>query len=370
MRNIAMQALVLGFVLMIFGFAGYNAAVNLKSSGIASGFGFLTEKAGYDISFSLIDYSPKYATHAYAWFVGVLNTVFFAIITIISTTILAFLLAIMRLSPNKLLSALSRTIIEYVRNVPVLVHIFIWYAAFLTLPSTRQAFNIFDVMYLSNRGLIMPSFTWQYDSVATVIFLCFLALALWGVSRHKKGSGLLVRLGYAIIAIVLTFGISSLIFSPAFKVTIPILSGFGFKGGMILPPELSVMWVAVTIYFSSHCAELIRGAIIAVNKGQAEAALALGAKRSLVMMEVVIPQALRAIVPPMTSNYINILKAAALGTSIGYLDVMGTTGGSTLNITGQSVECILIVMVTYMILNLSLSALMGRVNKAVQIKER
>ena len=139
---------------------------------------------------------------------------------------------------------------------------------------------------------------------------------------------------------------------------------------MVLPPEFLVMWVAVTVYFSTHCAEVIRGAVMAVPKGQAEAAQALGARRRIVMLEVVIPQALRAIVPPMTSNYINILKAAALGTAIGFLDVMGTTGGSTLNITGQAIECIAIVMTTYMVLNLALSAVMGKVNKAVQIKER
>ena len=154
------------------------------------------------------------------------------------------------------------------------------------------------------------------------------------------------------------------------QIDLPVQRGFGFSGGMSLSPEFMTMWAAVTVYTSTHSAEVIRGAVMAVPKGQSEAAQALGAPRRLVTMEVVIPQALRAIVPPMTTNYINILKASALGTAIGFLDVMATTGGSTLNITGQAIECIAIVMLTYMMLNLGLSWGMGRLNKAVQIKER
>ncbi|MCC2114060.1 MAG: amino acid ABC transporter permease, partial [Hyphomicrobiales bacterium] len=156
-RNVIMQAAVLGATFAVLGYATYNAAINLKASGIASGFGFMFEKAGYDINFSLIDYSPKTATHLYAWLVGTLNTVFFSILTIVSTTVLALGLAIARLSPNWLLSNVSRAIVEYVRNVPVLVHIFIWYGIYLTLPPIRQSINLSDVAFLSNRGLFLPA---------------------------------------------------------------------------------------------------------------------------------------------------------------------------------------------------------------------
>ncbi len=368
-RNIALQAIALGFVMMILGFAAYNAASNLHSSGITSGFDFLSEKAGYDISFSLLEYSPKDATHAYAWLVGTSNTIFFSILTITTTTFVGLVVALMRLSPNWLLSALARAYVEYTRNIPVLVHIFIWYAIVLSLPTVRQSINMFDVVFLSNRGLYVPGLDWGYGTFATIGVLAACGAIAYGIWTRIHG-GKLKRLGLIAAAIIAVMAICGLIFGAPFSLNIPVRRGFGFTGGAVLAPELIVMCAAVTVYFSAHCAEVIRGAIIAVPKGQAEAAMALGAKRRLVMMEVVIPQALRAIVPPMTSNYINILKAAALGTAIGFLDVMGTTGGSSLNITGQAIECIMIVMLTYMVLNLCLSAIMGRVNKAVQIKER
>lgn len=368
-RNIAMQALALGFVFVILGYAAYNAAINLEKSGITSGFGFLWEKAGYDISFSLLNYSPKTASHAYAWLVGVGNTVFFAILTITTTTLVSLFIAIMRLSPNWLLSALSRVYIEYVRNIPVLVHIFIWYAIVLALPAVRKSISLLDVFFISNRGIYMPGFPLHYSWQGSLALLCFMIAGVFVALRLVRSSKV-KRFGAATGTVAGIYIVSAIVFGPALGLDMPIRRGFGFKGGMSLAPELLAMWGAVTVYFSAHGAEVIRGAIIAVPKGQAEAAYALGAKRRLVMMEVVIPQALRAIVPPMTSNYINILKAAALGTAIGFLDIMGTTGGSSLNITGQAVECIMIVMLTYMVLNLALSAIMGRVNKAVQIKER
>ncbi|KIN78942.1 amino acid ABC transporter permease [Sulfitobacter mediterraneus] len=370
LRNLSLQAMALAGLAAILGFAGFNAVTNLQNSGVTSGFGFLSERAGYDINFSLVDYSSRTATLTYAWLVGTLNTVFFAAVTIVTATLCGLALAMARLSPNWLLSVTSRVALEYLRNVPVLVHIFIWYGIFLALPSVRQAIPVFDIAFLSNRGFVMPAVHWQYGPLATLIFVA-LALGLLAAIRrrlHRRARSLRLLAGISALA-ALIFA-ATLVSGAPVSFTYPELEGFGFTGGMVLPPEFLVMWVAVTVYFSTHCAEVIRGAVMAVPKGQAEAAQALGARRRIVMLEVVIPQALRAIVPPMTSNYINILKAAALGTAIGFLDVMGTTGGSTLNITGQAIECIAIVMTTYMVLNLALSAVMGKVNKAVQIKER
>ncbi|MDX1743667.1 MAG: ABC transporter permease subunit [Ruegeria sp.] len=370
LRSLTLQALALAGVVVLIASAGLNAARNLTSSGVTSGFGFLTERAGYDINFSLIDYSPKTASHAYAWWVGTLNTVFFAVITIVTATFLGLMLAMARLSPNWLLSKTSRVVLEYLRNVPVIVHIFFWYGLFLALPAARQAIPLFDMGFVSNRGVIFPAFDWQYETTGLVVFLGICtggAVAAWVRLRHVSR---LIRLGAALAMVGVVTLIATLIAGVPAHIEFPVKKGFGFEGGMVLSPEFMTLWAAVTVYFSTHCAEVIRGAVMAVPKGQAEAAQALGAPRKLVMLEVVIPQALRAIVPPMASNYINILKAAALGTAIGFLDVMGTTGGSTLNITGQAIECIAIVMLTYMVLNLALSAIMGRINKAVQIKER
>jgi len=366
-RNIAIQALVLGFVFAILGHGAYNAAINLKNAGIAVGFDFLTEKAGYDINFSLLDYSPKSASHGRAWLVGATNTIFFAALTIFSTTLAGLFVAIARLSPNWLLSALSRAYVEYVRNIPVLLHIFIWYAVVLSLPTARQSIDLFDAIHISNRGVHVPGFSWNYGPEATLTLLTTLGGIFYCVHRLIKGSGI-NRPGGATVAAVVACGLLVLALGPPMSIDIPIKRGFGFEGGMVLTPEPLAMWIAVTVYFSAHCAEVVRGAIIAVPRAQAEAAMALGAKRRLVMIAVVIPQALRAMVPPMTSNYINILKAAALGGAIGFLDIMGTTGGGTLNITGQAVECIAIVMMTYMVLNLILAFVMGRINKAVRIE--
>ncbi|MCG7625178.1 amino acid ABC transporter permease [Epibacterium sp. Ofav1-8] len=370
LRNLLLQGMALAGLLAILGTAGFNAARNLQSSGVTSGFGFLTERAGYDISFSLIDYSPKSASHAYAWWVGTLNTVFFAVVTIVTATLMGLALAMARLSPNWLLSTTARVVLEYLRNVPVLVHIFVWYGLFLALPAARQAIPLFDMGFVSNRGIFLPTFDWQYNSAALFLFLiCCVGgvAAVWLRLRHLSRP---LRALAALTAVAAITVFATLISGVPAQIDYPVKKGFGFDGGMTLSPEIMTMWAAVTVYFSTHCAEVIRGAVMGVHKGQAEAAQALGASRKLVMLEVVIPQALRAIVPPMTSNYINILKAASLGTAIGFLDVMGTTGGSTLNITGQAIECIAIVMLTYMVLNLALSWVMGRVNKAVQIKER
>ncbi len=369
-RNIVIQGFVLGLVLALFAYLARNAAINLENSGITSGFDFIWERSGYDISFALIDYSPKTATHAYAWLVGTTNTIFFAICTITTTTFLALWLAMGRLSQNWLLSALSRIFVEYVRNVPMLVHIFIWYALYLALPKARQAIAIGDVAFLSNRGLIMPAINWPFSWQQSAILAVVIAILTFGLLKGMRQMSLWLRVGALCVAILAVVWGYSLIVGGHFSLDVPIQKGFGFRGGMTLAPEFLVMWTAVTVYSSAHCSEIIRGAIIAVPKGQAEAARALGDSQRQVMLDIVIPQALRAMIPPMTSNYINILKAAALGTAVGFLDVMGTTGGSTLNITGQANECILIVMVTYMVLNLALSSLMGRINKAVQIKER
>lgn len=345
-----------------------NAATNMSNAGLTSGFDFLFQRAGYDISYSLVHYDPKTSTHLMAWVAGMVNTLAFAVVAILFTTVLSLLLAVMRLSHNFLLSSVSLCVVEYMRNVPILVHITVWYVFSLTLPSVRQAFNLGDVSYLSNRGLSLPSVVWNYSLWPSIV-LIVLWLGLCFLMRKKvpsKGRRRLLMLFTTVILILS----ASLMFSPVVSISVPQLVGFNFKYGWTLPPEFIMLIVAVSTYSASHGSEVIRGSILAVSKGQMEAGLALGVKRNIVMNRVIIPQALHSIIPPMTSIYINVLKAAALGSVVGFMDIMGTMGGSSLNITGQAIECILIVMVSYGFLNLILAAVMGRFNNAMQLKGR
>ncbi|WP_191600256.1 ABC transporter permease subunit [Marinomonas algicola] len=345
-----------------------NAVTNMSNAGLTSGFDFLFQRAGYDISYSLVHYDPKTSTHLMAWLAGMVNTVAFAVIAILLTTVLSLVLAVMRLSDNFLLSSVSLCVVEYMRNVPILVHITVWYVFSLTLPSVRQAFNFADVSFLSNRGLSLPSVGWNYGLWASIVLIS-LWLGLCFLVRKKiqtKSRRLLASLFVTIVLVVL----AGLIFTPVMSVMAPQLVGFNFKYGWTLPPEFVMLIIAVSTYSASHGSEVIRGSILAISKGQMEAGLALGVKRNIVMNKVIIPQALHSIIPPMTSIYINVLKAAALGSVVGFMDIMGTMGGSSLNITGQAIECIVIVMVSYGILNLILAAIMGRFNNAMQLKGR
>lgn len=367
-RDTLIQLVFLAVICFGITYLALNAATNMRDAGLTSGFDFLFQRAGYDISYSLIHYDPKTSTHLMAWAAGMVNTVAFAIVAILLTTLLALCLAVMRLSQNFLLTKVSLCLVEYVRNVPILVHISIWYTLSLALPSVRQAFNFGDVSFLSNRGLSLPSVQWHYGLFASLVLLALWVLLCFLVKKRVPTAGR--RFAYIGLMTVVLIVLSSLVFSPAISFTAPKLVGFNFKHGWTLPPEFIMLIIAVSTYFSAHGSEVIRGSILAISKGQMEAGLALGVKHKVVMNKVIIPQALHSIIPPMTSIYINVLKAAALGSVVGFMDIMATIGGSSLNITGQAIECIVIVMVSYGVLNLILAAIMGRFNKAMQLKGR
>ncbi|MCW4628872.1 MULTISPECIES: amino acid ABC transporter permease [Marinomonas] len=358
------------FVVICFGamYLAFNAATNMRDAGLTSGFDFLFQRAGYDISYSLIHYDPKTSSHLMAWAAGMVNTIAFAVIAILLTTVLALCLAIMRLSQNFLLSKVSLCIVEYVRNVPILVHISVWYTLSLTLPGVRQAFNFGDVSFLSNRGLSIPSVVWNYGILASLVFVTLWGILFFAIKKRMTTTG---RQCLSILLMTIILAVSaSLVFSPVISFNTPRLVGFNFQQGWTLPPEFIMLIIAVSTYSAAHGSEVIRGSILAISKGQMEAGLALGVKPNIVMNKVIIPQALHSIIPPMTSIYINVLKAAALGSVVGFMDIMGTMGGSSLNITGQAIECIVIVMASYGFLNLILAAIMGRFNKAMQLKGR
>ena len=362
-RSITSQVLVLLGVVILIGYLGYNTSVNLEKTGIASGFRFLGERAGYPINFSVIHYSPDASTHFDAYIVGILNTILFTVVTIAITTVLAVLLALARLSSNWLLSNISTVIVEYFRNVPMLLHLFVWLLVFVKLPPPKKALSFFDAVFISNRGLYYPDITaFGYSVFALFVALFFVWAALMQLTQKGKISFEPKRI-YPLGAIICVGLVGVAAVTGSLEITRPVLRGFNFKGGSVIPPELVNIVVAISTYSAAHASELIRGSILAVPKGMTEAAKALGAGPWLTQRAIIFPIAMKSVIPPMTSTYVNILKASALGVVVGFMGVMTTTGGSTLNITGQAVECIVLVVVAYMVMNLGLAFVMGRINR-------
>ncbi len=371
-RAYFIQAFALVAVIALFVALGHNAAVKLEQNGIASGFGFLNDTAGYQISMALIDYSAS-DTHWDAYLVGLLNTLLIAVLTIISATSVGLLVALGRLSSNWVLSRLCYCFLEYFRNVPILVHLFIIYGIVLILPPVRKSWTLFDSFYLSNRGFVMPKPGMETGfSFVILTFVAGIALAYLLARRSKETFNregkrtpfLSVKiLGLALLPATIVF----FALGAPLSWSIPVLKGFNLRGGLTLSPEFCALWLAGTIYYGAHISEVIRSGILAVSKGQREASIALGVSPIRTMMQVILPQAMRIIVPPMANYYVNITKNSALGIAIGYPDLMATTGGTSLNLTGQAIECLVMVMATYCFFNLLTALLMNYYNKKVSL---
>ncbi len=373
-RAIFDQFIFVVVAVFIIYYLGNNLMENLNRLGISTGFGFLWEQSGYNIGGSLIPYND-YNTYGHAHIVGLLNTLLSTTLIIMSASVLGFVLGMMRMSPNPLLSNTIRYLIELLRNIPSLVHIVIWFALTLRLPSVRQSFNINDTVFINNRGINLPSPTFEPMMWAvTFVFFTLLAVAFIRRKRAEKHMEMTGEYRPTFLTNTLMIWGVTLIFYVALDGPIvweiPALKGFNFKGGINMVPELVAIWIALSIYFATHVAELIRGGVQAVSHGQTEAAETLGVKRWITIRYIVIPQALRVIIPPLTNVYQNILKTTSLGVAIGFTEMTATTGGTTLNLTGQAVECILILMVSYGTISLFLAWVMNIINKQVAIVER
>jgi general L-amino acid transport system permease protein len=369
------QVILLMTVCFLFWFFGSNAADNIASLGIKSGFDFLDERAGYDISFSLIDYSRD-DSYFQAYLVGVSNTLLVSFLSIILACVLGFIIGVGRVSQNWLIARLTRAYVEFIRNVPLVVQLVWWYALFLALPPIRQSIDIGGTgqFFLSNRGLVVPSVSlngWGGTLFAIALISIFLSYAYKNflASRAKwKGfynSQLSQRIAIAtfmplcIVVYLLTSGLV--------EVSQPALQGFNFRGGMTLIPELVALWIALSVYSSSYIAEIVRGCIQSVHSGQGEAGKALGFSQSATMWQIIVPQAIYPMVPQLASVFLNIIKNSSLGVVIGFMELVSSTGGTTLNNTGQAIECILIVMATYCVFSLTTSLLMNWYNSRVAV---
>ena len=374
-RGIIFQVVVGGIILAAAVFFVHNTATNLAKRGIASGFDFLTGTSGFDISISLIPYSLQ-STYGTAFIVGLLNTLLVSAIGIVLATIIGFVVGVARLSKNFLIAKLAAAYVDVIRNIPLLAQIIFWYFGVLTsLPSVQQSVSVFGVFFLNGRGLYMPAPIlqpgfWVIPAAFVLAIVATFAIARWSRRRQDStgqqfpviwtGLGLIVGLPIAaglLAGIPVTWSLAQ-------------LHGFNFIGGMDVLPEFVALLLALSIYTAAFIAEIVRGGIQAISHGQTEAAHALGLSSTQTTRLVVLPQALRIIVPPLTSQYLNLTKNSSLAVIIGYPELVSVFMGTVLNQTGQAVEVIAITMGVYLVISLVISAFMNWYNRHIALVER
>lgn len=352
-----------------------NALTNLDQRGIATGFGFLSQEAGFGIGLSLIDYTET-DTYGRTFFVGLLNTALVSILGIFFATVLGFIIGIARLSNNWLISRFAAIYIETFRNIPLLLQIFFWYFAVLqALPSPRNSMVLGESFFLNVRGLYMPKPVFEngagFVGLAVVIAIAAIVLVARWAKEKQKVTGqqtpvLAISLGLIVGLPLITYWLSGNPISFEY----PELKGFNFRGGLAIIPELAALTLALSIYTASFIAEIVRSGINAVSHGQTEASMALGVSRGKTLRLVVIPQAMRIIIPPLTSQYLNLTKNSSLAMAIGYPDLVSVFAGTTLNQTGQAIEIIAMTMGVYLTLSLLTSLLMNIYNAKMALVER
>ncbi len=371
-QGVFYQLITLGLVALGVYYIVTNTARNMLERGLASGFHFLGVESQFDIGMTLIEYSPT-STYFDSFIVGLLNTLLVAGIGILFATIIGFTVGIMRLSSNWLISKIAEAYVEILRNIPLLLQIFFWYFAVLrALPKPKQSLELYDSFFLNNRGLFIPDTVFGEGS--SIIFYLFwltilisIGIFVWAKRRQNR-TGERFPAFYASTALILgTFFIS--LAATGFPVSFeyPELKGFNFKGGTKLIPELVALTFALAMYTASFIAEVVRGGIMAVSKGQTEAAKSVGLKQNLILRLIIIPQALRVIVPPLTNQYLNLTKNSSLAAAIAYPDLVLVFAGTALMQTGQAIEIIGMVMGVYLFLSLFTSLIMNLFNRFMKV---
>ncbi|MCO6414781.1 amino acid ABC transporter permease [Siccirubricoccus sp. KC 17139] len=372
-RAIVWQVLVVGVIGFILWWLWSNTVHNLEVRRIATGFGFLGREAGLPIAEHVIDYSPT-DTYFRALLVGLLNTLKVAVIGIVLATILGTLIGVARLSKNWLLAKLAAVYVEVIRDLPLLLQLLFWYAILQGLPGPRQALHPAAGVFLSNRGLKLPWIEWQ-DAHSFALLACLLgAVITWlyrrAVLARQMQDGQPRRVWPVALGLMLVLPIGVWFAAGApWAVDWPELRGFNFRGGLTVSPEYFALLLGLVMYTAGFIAEIVRAGILAVPQGQWEAAQALGLHPGQVLRQIVLPQALRVIVPPMTSQYLNITKNSSLAVAIGYQDIV-SIANTTLNQTGQAIEGIAIIMLVYLSISLSISLFMNWYNARIALVER
>ncbi len=374
-RSVILQILTMAVLFAFLAYIINNAVLNLAALGKTFSFDFLGQPASYDINQRLIEYTSQ-SSHLRAFFVGLLNTLLVAFFGVITATILGFALGVIRLSNNWVASRLVYVFIELTRNVPVLLHILLIHGIIVhILPSAKQAHTLADSIFLSNRGLTIPDPVAGDGFIFTVIAFF---IAIGGVvffrrwaKKKREEEGKIYHVFYISVGILL--GLPLLVFLVSgmpLVWEVPEMGRFNLKGGVTMIPELLALWLALSLYTSAFIAEIVRAGILAIDKGQWEASQAVGLPRDRCLNLVIIPQALRIIIPPLTSQYLNLTKNSSLAIAIGYMDIVATIGGITLMQTGKEMETMIIVLFTYLCISLLISSAMNWYNKRLKLVER
>jgi general L-amino acid transport system permease protein len=373
-RSIVWQVVIIGVIALIVWYLSHNTSKNLAARHIATGFGFLDQAASIPIGESLLPFTSSVSTYGRALLIGVLNTLKLAVVGVVLATIVGTIAGVARLSPNWLLSRIAGFYVETLRNIPVLLQLFFWAALLQTLPAPRQSFHPLPGVFLSNRGIKLPTIDWEAGHLwVLAAFLVGLAATLiWSRTATRKqdltGKRPMVWPVGVAAMIVFPVVIWAALQLPA-TLDMPELHGFNFTGGVTVTPEYGAMLIGLVLYTATYIAEIVRTGILSVPQGQWEAAGALGLHRSRVLRLIVMPQALRVIVPPMTSQYLNLIKNSSLGVAIGYAEIV-SIANTTLNQTGQAVEGIAIIMVVYLTFSISISLFMNWYNAHIALVER
>ncbi len=378
-KKILPQLLTLLVVILIFGFFSYNAQVNMENRGITFGYGFLSQESSFDVQFSLIEFD---GSHSYfrAYLVGLLNTILVSVIGIIFATIIGVVVGIARLSNNYLIERTAAVYVEFFRNIPLLLQIFFWYfAALRALPLPQDTEPMFGFFFLTIKGFFIPAFVWNnldifiYSLIAAIISIIVIRIY---ARKKQENEGIQTPVLSISIGLLLILPLLSFLFGGVeASVEVPVIkqlsqSGFTYEGGIKLPPELISLALALSLYTATFIAECVRAGVQGVSKGQKEAAASIGLTPNQVLKLVVMPQALRIIIPPTTNQYLNLTKNSSLAAAIAYPDLVLVFAGTALMQTGRAIEIVSITMLTYLSLSISISILMNWYNKKIAIKEK
>jgi general L-amino acid transport system permease protein len=373
-RSLFYQVLTLGLVALLSYYLISNTLANLERQNIATGFGFLQKEASFEIGEKLISYSAA-DSYGRALLVGTLNTLLVSFIGIVLTVFLGVLIGVLRLSSNWLVAKMSAVYIEIFQDIPILLQLFFWYAFFYEmLPAPRQALNPVKGVFLCNRGLVFtvpaahPAHAYMVLALAVAIALAFL-VRRWARKRQARTGQtfpvFLSALGLILALPLIVWGVAG---APT-QMSIPELKGFNFRGGLNISPEFAALLLGLVLYTAAFVAEVVRAGIQSVSKGQTEAAMAIGLRPAHVLNLVILPQALRVIIPPLTSQMLNLTKNSSLAVAIGYPDFV-SVAGTAINQTGQAIEGVMLIMAVYLIFSLSTSAFMNWYNKKSRLVER
>jgi general L-amino acid transport system permease protein len=378
-RSVFYQLLTAAVVGWICWYLFTTTAHNLEVRGMDSGFAFMGVEAGFDTDFKLIEYTAGVGTYGDIFLIGILNTLYISFLAIIATTILGFTIGVLRLSNNWLVSKVALTYVEVFRNTPLLIQIIFWYTGiFSLLPKIKNSLDLSagsESVLLNNRGLYMPwpvpgDLLWLTGVALIIAIICVVVFRRWAHKRQDATGQIVPTLLPSAAVIILLPAIVYLLTGSPLGWDIPKLEGFNFVGGATLPPAFLALFVALTIYHAAHLAESVRAGILSVSRGQHDAAMAIGLRQNKVMSMVIIPQAMPAIVPPMISLWMNVVKNSSLAIAIGYPDLVAVFMQTSLNQAGHAIEIVGMTMAFYMFVSLTISGLLNIYNKRVQLVER